>query len=668
VPAAGLLAALIVSSWSVAGTAAAAPSGHHQDPSPARHRVIHADPVAGPAQKIRPSGTVAGDRRGSVSLRALARQARPARPARRAASVPRATPHAVRTTSPTFTLNTPGVTEDSGAGGFLAADATVATNGSQIFEVTGAFVQVYSNSGAVQCGGGITLNRLLRAGGDAVSEPRVQYDPVNGRFSLIADILDQPSGAAPALYLATSDTSDPCGTWFTYRLTFSGGPFGAGQIFDFPTFGQDARALLVGLSEGSPDDSGPSDFSVFAVPKSAAYSHATLSFPAFTPDSGANIAPAVSTGNPLVGTSSTYFLSTTPGHYKLYRMDGSGSGSPSLTEQASFGADYDVPSRAPQPGTGDTLDALDGRIQSAPVWDGARLWFAQVVSASDVSTGIRYGFVTPASNGLQFATVRHSTTSADFNPAIGVGLAPNGSESIFLNWVFTDPTFGFPATMTVATMAYDGGSPINLLAVDTTYGTGSVSHSNGLRFGEYASVGIDPAVGNGTCAVIANEDFAFSGIWQTQVARLCGPSQVAVPDVINSTVQAAREALQAVSLRGDTLVSSTACPVSSHGLVIGASPPPGSMADIGSQVVLTVCNQNVSVPNVIGLDQSDARDFITDAGLTVGKISRDNRCIDVAGTVVAQNPGPGSLALRGSPVGLTVSTGTTSSGRPCVFQ
>jgi hypothetical protein len=213
------------------------------------------------------------------------------------------------------------------------------------------------------------------------------------------------------------------------------------------------------------------------------------------------------------------------------------------------------------------------------VWDGARLWFAQVVSASDVSTGIRYGFVTPASNGLQFATVRHSTTSADFNPAIGVGLAPNGSESIFLNWVFTDPTFGFPATMTVATMAYDGGSPVNLLAVDTTYGTGSVSHSNGLRFGEYASVGIDPAVGNGTCAVIANEDFAFSGIWQTQVARLCGPSQVAV-----------------------------------------------------------------------------------------GKISRDNRCIDVAGTVVAQNPGPGSLALRGSPVGLTVSTGTTSSGRPCVFQ
>ena len=496
----------------------------------------------------------------------------------------------------------------------------------------------------------------------------MQYDPASGRFSLIADIVNQPSGAVPAMYLATSDTSDPCGTWFVYRLTFSGGPFGAGQILDFPTFGQDARALLVGLSEGSPDDSGPSDFSVFAVPKSAAYSHATLSFPVFSPDSGANIAPAVSTGNPLVDTPSTYFLSTTPGQYKLYRMDGSGGANPSLTLQASFSAGYGQPARAPQPQTSDTLDALDGRIQSAPVWDGARVWFAQVVSASGAATGIRYGFVTPANNGLQFASARHSSTSADFNPAIGVGLAPNGVESIFLSWVFTDTAFNLPVTETVATMVYDGGSPPGLLAADDPFSSGSVSHSNGLRYGEYASVAIDPAVGNGTCAVTANEHFAPSGIWLTELARLCGPAQAVVPNVINNTVSAARAALQAVSLRGDNLVSSTACPVSSNGLVINTSPAPGIMADIGSQVVLTVCNQMVAVPNVLGLQQGQAESIITGAGLTVGTITPDTRCIDIAGDVISQSPAPGGSVLRGSPVGLTVSTGRTASGKPCVLR
>jgi beta-lactam-binding protein with PASTA domain len=76
-------------------------------------------------------------------------------------------------------------------------------------------------------------------------------------------------------------------------------------------------------------------------------------------------------------------------------------------------------------------------------------------------------------------------------------------------------------------------------------------------------------------------------------------------------------------------VSSTACPVSGNGLVISTSPAPGIMADIGSQVVLTVCSQMVAVPNVLGRQQGDAESIITGAGLTVpaGKTASGKPCV-----------------------------------------
>ena len=678
-PAAALLGAIAIFPGSAVAAATAPPIPHAQHPHspPGGHRVIHARPRTSAPKAIRASASFTSVSHGSVSLRALARQAHQARQSQtgrsrfRAAATPhpRVAPDAARTTFATVTLDQPGVSQNSGPS-FLAADATAATNGSQILQSTGAFLQVYDNSGATLCGGGVTLQHFLRAGADSPSEPRVQYDPANGRFSLIADIVNQPGGAQPAMYLATSDTSDPCGTWFAYRLTFTGGPFSPGNILDFPTFGQDSRALLVGLSEGSPNDSGPSNFSVFAVPKSAAYSHTTLSFPVFTPGAGANIAPASSTGNPLIDTPSSYFVSTTPGQYTLYRMDNSGTANPSVTQQASFSAAYQVPARAPQPGTSDTLDALDGRIQSAPVWDGSRVWFTNVVSApSGPPTEVRYGFIVPGSNTLQFATVRHDSTSADFNPAIGVGLAPNGIETVFLNWVFTDTAFNLPATDTVTSMVYDGGTLPNLQGTDVELASGSVTHTDGLRFGEFTSVAIDPAVSDSTCAVTTNQSFlAPNGVWQTDLARLCSPSQVRVPSVAGDTVGTARTALANASLRGDNLLSSTACTAASQGLVLSTDPPAGNTAEIGTEVTLTVCNLLTAVPNLTGLDQGTAESRITGAGLAIGNENPDFRCLERQGIVVSQTPAPGSSVMRGTPVNINVSTGTKANGNPCIFK
>jgi hypothetical protein len=58
------------------------------------------------------------------------------------------------------------------------------------------------------------------------------------------------------------------------------------------------------------------------------------------------------------------------------------------------------------------------------------------------------------------------------------------------------------------------------------------------------------------------------------------------------------------------------------------------------------------VPNVLTFDHESAVNAITAAGLTVGRITFDTRCINPAGTVELQNRTGGTLALRGTAVNL----------------
>ena len=63
------------------------------------------------------------------------------------------------------------------------------------------------------------------------------------------------------------------------------------------------------------------------------------------------------------------------------------------------------------------------------------------------------------------------------------------------------------------------------------------------------------------------------------------------------------------------------------------------------------CGQTF-VPNVLSFDDQSARNTINAAGLTVGQITFDNRCINPGGTVELQNPTGGALVSRGTAVSL----------------
>src|SRR5215472_7776449 len=271
--------------------------------------------------------------------------------------------------APAISSSFDGLTEScSGCG--APPDPNAATSGTEIVELVNTFIQVTDTTGAVLCGGGVTLNRLLRTT-DGLTDPRVQFDNVHQRFSLVVTVAPASTSATPAMWVAASDSVDACGTWRVYRLTFSGHPFPAGTFLDFPMLGQETYALLI--STRNLPTSGSTNFTVFGLPKSTIYAGNNVSFSTFGVSS--LTAPVINAGQPMISSPFSYFLAAVPGTgYKLYRLSNSGGPGASLTLQATISSPFSAPSRdAKQPGSTVAIDSSDGNILASPYYDGTNI-------------------------------------------------------------------------------------------------------------------------------------------------------------------------------------------------------------------------------------------------------------------------------------------------------
>ena len=208
-------------------------------------------------------------------------------------------------------------------------DPNATVGAGRIVEVVNDLIQVTNRTGTVQCGGPVTLNRFLRTT-DSLTDPRVQFDNVSQRFSLSITVSSVSASDTPAMFVAASETEDPCGSWFVYRLTFHGDAYPTGTMLDFPMLGQDTHALLISLRTCLRNknclDAGGAIFTVFGLPKSVIYSGTHVEFNSFQVDS--LTAPVTNAGHPMVASPVSFFLAAVPGTgYKLYRLtNGGGSG------------------------------------------------------------------------------------------------------------------------------------------------------------------------------------------------------------------------------------------------------------------------------------------------------------------------------------------------------
>jgi hypothetical protein len=501
----------------------------------------------------------------------------PSRPTSGTRKVPpgAAVPHLAPAVASTFD----GISEAGCSGCGVPPDPNAATSGTEIVELVNTFIQVTDTTGAVLCGGGVTLNRLLRST-DGLTDPRVQFDNVHQRFSLVVTVAPASTSATPAMWVAASDSVDACGTWRVYRLTFSGDPFPAGTFLDFPMLGQDTNTLLVSTRNLTPTGR---NFTVYGLPKATIYAGSPVSFSTFNVPS--LTAPVTNAGQPMISSPVSFFLAAVPGTgYRLFRLTNGGGSGATLT-QTTIRSPFKAPTReANQPGTSSTVDSSDGNILASPYFDGTSIWFTHAFDFVGFPT-VRYGAVNVSTNTVATAMAFRSGTSDDFNPSLAVGLGPSGT-SVFVNWAFTDAPAG-TATSDVIDMLPAGQPIANLIGTGAVYAAGSTTSQT--RFGDFSSVSVDPQVPGGTCAVATQQYFSAGGTWNTRLARVgnCQPP-VLVPDVRNDRLAEAGQVLAAAGLSVGQVTNVLDHTCNNIGTVLRQNPNPGTPVQAGSAVRLSI--------------------------------------------------------------------------------
>jgi serine/threonine-protein kinase len=99
------------------------------------------------------------------------------------------------------------------------------------------------------------------------------------------------------------------------------------------------------------------------------------------------------------------------------------------------------------------------------------------------------------------------------------------------------------------------------------------------------------------------------------------------------------------------------------GYVLAQDPSAGAQVDAGSAVNITVSSGQVSVPNVVGATEAQARSDLAQAGFDTQVIMLADP-IAVVGTVLAQSPQAGQSLARGSTVTITVAENTQPTVEP----
>ncbi len=132
--------------------------------------------------------------------------------------------------------------------------------------------------------------------------------------------------------------------------------------------------------------------------------------------------------------------------------------------------------------------------------------------------------------------------------------------------------------------------------------------------------------------------------------------RVTVPNVVGQPRASAEAAIIAAGLTVGTITQSYSGVVPA-GSVISQTPAGGTLMLAGSLVSLTISlgPAPVSVPNVVGMTQSDAQAAILSAGLQVGTVTTANSQTVPAGSVISQDPASGTSVPAGSFVSFVVS-------------
>jgi serine/threonine-protein kinase len=155
------------------------------------------------------------------------------------------------------------------------------------------------------------------------------------------------------------------------------------------------------------------------------------------------------------------------------------------------------------------------------------------------------------------------------------------------------------------------------------------------------------------------------GAWLL-ASNFLGGDGVRVPNVVRLSEERAVERLERDGFEVDVEEGPSKRP---EGQVFRQDPEGGDEADEGSTVTIFVSTgpEPVEVPDVVGLELSEARAVLRDAGLKVGNVTEQPGTEDDEGQVLSQFPDEGQEVETGSEIDLVVSSGPEAILAPSVI-
>jgi serine/threonine-protein kinase len=173
----------------------------------------------------------------------------------------------------------------------------------------------------------------------------------------------------------------------------------------------------------------------------------------------------------------------------------------------------------------------------------------------------------------------------------------------------------------------------------------------GLRLGSTSSEASEEDAGK----IIGQDPSSGEMLQQGQAVDVtvsAGPEEAVVPNLIGlASPDAASKALAEVGLTLGTVTPRDSD--QPENFVLDQDPVQGSSVEAGSKVDIVISSGFVSVPNVVGQTEAQARADVSDAGLEV-KVVYQSSSGSTAGTVLAQSPDGGSRAKKGDVVTINV--------------
>jgi hypothetical protein len=407
------------------------------------------------------------------------------------------------------------------AGNMRPPDTHGAVGLNHFVEITNSHLDIYLKAAPHTRVQSVSLASFFGYAARTLFDPRVVYDSGYNRWIMTADAFAE-SATVQYFFIAVSQTFDPTGAFYIYRVNVSDGN-GAnnGVQWDFPQVGFDQNAII--FTANFFNRFGVFvDARMFAVAKSLLYSgpSQTLTPTLFTGLAGTLAPPIVLDTN-----ANTYLLAVGAPDNKvtLYTLTNSAT-SPALSSATIPVAVFAIPPDAPQPGTTATLDTSDGRFVNASTQIGNSLFQVHTIDGGGYARPRFYEFDTVNRTVIQSGTFVRSGSSHDFNASI----AANRFKDVFVTWSSTDPVNSVNAEVRFSGRLHTDASGVIPSPGSLLYGSNTfynVTGSGTQRWGDYSAVSIDPGDTTGLTAWIVNERILTTATWGSRIGSIKLPGR-----------------------------------------------------------------------------------------------------------------------------------------------